>query len=175
MTDQLYFLHHAFQVEILSFVLMSNHFHLLARFPLANISAALNYFMRETSRRIGAEAGRINQTYGGRFHRCLIKSYHYYLNAYKYVYRNPVEAGICGLPIEYPYSTLPALLGQAKTIVPVQEDLTLFSDLVGTMRWLDRTPTPESYERMRKALRHPVMKFATDSSGSPNPLEFELY
>jgi len=36
----------------------------------------------------------------------LIRSAEYYFQVYKYVYRNPVEAGICGVVEEYPFSTL---------------------------------------------------------------------
>ena len=92
MSDQLYFLHHAFEFEILSFVLMSNHFHLMVRTPKANLADGMAYFMRETSRSIIKDSERINQTYGSRYGRCLIHSNHHLMNAYKYIYHNPVKA-----------------------------------------------------------------------------------
>jgi putative transposase len=93
--NYLYYLKVAYDVEIFSFVLMSNHFHLLARFPKANASLAMQYFMRETSKRISKPAERINQVYGGRFFRSAINTHHYYNHVYKYVYRNPVDAKLC--------------------------------------------------------------------------------
>src|ERR1700722_3120799 len=90
----LYFLHHVFEVRILAFVLMSNHFHLLARFPLANISEVMQYFMRETSRCISFESNRINHVYGNRFFRSRIVGYHYFTHAYKNIHRHPFEAAL---------------------------------------------------------------------------------
>lgn len=72
MGDYLYLTTHLFSLEILSFVLMGNHFHLLVRAPQANISPAMNYFMRETSREVSRLSGRINQTYGGRHHKSVV-------------------------------------------------------------------------------------------------------
>ncbi|WP_081111818.1 transposase [Bdellovibrio bacteriovorus] len=62
MSNYLCFIHHAYKGEIYAFVLMSNHFHLLIRFPENNMSEAMTYFMRESSRMISRQAGRINQT-----------------------------------------------------------------------------------------------------------------
>jgi REP element-mobilizing transposase RayT len=63
----------AYKAEIHAFVLMSNHFHLVVSFPENNMSEAMNYFMRETSRMISRDAGRINQTYGSRYFRSIIE------------------------------------------------------------------------------------------------------
>ena len=97
MSRFLYLLHHAYGVEIYAFVLMDNHFHLLARFPLGNLVQAMQYFMRETSRCIAHESRRINHVYGGRYFRCEIGNFHYFTHTYKYIYRNPVEAKLCAL------------------------------------------------------------------------------
>ena len=94
MENQLYFMVNAFGVQIHSFVLMGNHFHLLASTPRANLSLAMQHFMRETSRHIGYRSGRINKIWGARFYRCELKTYHSYVNTYKYVYQNPLKAGL---------------------------------------------------------------------------------
>ncbi len=122
MTRQLYFVSHAFNLRVHAFVLMNNHFHLIVRTPDGNLSDAMRYFMRETSREITFVSGRINQTYGSRFHRSLLHSPLYYLHAYKYLYRNPVEAGLCELVEEYKFSSLQGLLGETWLDVPVRED-----------------------------------------------------
>lgn len=114
MTRQLYFTNFAFNLRIHSFVLMSNHFHMIVRSPEANLSVAMSYFMRETSREITRRSHRINQTYGSRFHRSLI--------AYKYVFRNPVEAGLCNRVEDYEFSSLKGVLGERWLDVPISED-----------------------------------------------------
>lgn len=45
-----------------------------------------------------------------------IESYPHFLNTYKYIYRNPVEAGLCRRVEEYSFSTLNELLGLQKTV-----------------------------------------------------------
>lgn len=175
MSDYLFYLKIAFGVEVLAFVLMSNHWHLLARFPLANWGAAMNYFMRETSLRISRSAGRINQIYGGPHFKCMIGSLHYYEHVYKYVYRNPVEAQICARVEDYPYSTLSGLLGQSRLLVPLIEDQTLFSDVEGVMDWLNTQPKSEHTDEIRRALKHSVFSLGPSQSRKRSFLEDGVY
>ena len=93
MEDYLFLLSSTHNLNVHSFVLMANHFHLLVSAPQGNLSEALLYFMRESSKQITHFSGRINQTFGNRNHKTHIASYHHYLNTYKYVYQNPVQAG----------------------------------------------------------------------------------
>lgn len=155
MTRHLYFMHFAFNVRVHAFVLMSNHFHLIARSPDANLSQAMRYFMRETSREITFSSGRINMTYGGRFHRSLLKSPLYYLHAYKYLYRNPVMAGLCSRVEDYKYSSIPGLLGERWLDVPVSEDHNWESlhSRAETLLWLNTAPSLEHQESVRLALK----------------------
>lgn len=176
MENMLHFVHFAYGFRIHAFVLMNNHFHLIVRAPEKNLSAGMNYFMRETSREIGRRAHRINQTYGARFHRCLINNSHYFLHAYKYVYRNPVEAGIVRRPEDYSYSTLPGLLGRQKVSIPVEFDDTLFNSVESTLSWLNKKPSKENHEYVRKALRKQEFQLGIHrNSGKDNPLEHTKY
>ncbi len=170
MCEQLHFVHSAYALQVHAFILMSNHFHLIASTPRANLSFAMEWFMRETSRALTRAGNRINQTYGGRHFRSVMKSHHYYLNAYKYLYYNPVKAGMVQSVLDYPYSTLPGLLGQAKLIIPVVEDLTLFSDIGGTLGWLNQIPTQANWDAVGRAIRRTEFKFPSLNS-RPHPLE----
>ena len=162
MTRQLYFVNMAFNLRIHAFVLMSNHYHMIVRTPDANLSEAMRYFARETSRELVNESDRINQTYGSRFHRSLIMSHHYYLHVYKYLYRNPVEAGLVKKVEDYPYSSLGGLLGERWLDVPISEDENWqnFSSRKSTLLWLNQSPQIGAWEEVRKALRKPVFKLA---------------
>lgn len=177
-SDYLAFLSRAFSARIHSFVLMNNHFHMLARFPDNNMSEAMNYFMRETSRAIGFESRRINHVYGGRFFRSCLVSNHYFEHAYKYVYRNPVEAGLCDLVEEYKFSSLHGLLGHSRVTFPLEEDSMLFEsyDLNSLFTWLNTPPSEESKEAVRWGLKQSNFKLPKVSfSKKPNPLEVERY
>ncbi len=91
--------------NLLQFVLMSNHFHLMIHTPNNNLSAAMLYLHREVAKRANAKSQRMNHFFGGRYRPCLIDTEHYFWNCVKYVLRNPVEAGICSRVEEYCYST----------------------------------------------------------------------
>ncbi|MDG0816958.1 transposase [Bdellovibrio svalbardensis] len=155
MTRNLYFLSHAFNLRIHAFILMSNHFHMIVRTPNENLSEAMGFFMTQTSKEIAKVSKRINHAYGGRYHRTMISSPLYYLHAYKYLYRNPVTAGICEKVEDYPYSSLKGLIGETWLEVPVTEDEHWgnLADREETLAWLNSAPPPEHWELVRLALR----------------------
>lgn len=136
-----------------SFVLMANHFHLLVSTPDANISQGMHQFMGRTSRRLTRVGNRINETYAGRHFKCVLQHHNYYLNAYKYNYRNPVTAGVVERVEDYPFSTLPSVMGQAPMPFSMRPDLTYASDPMGTLNWLNTTPSPERTEAARYAFK----------------------
>lgn len=165
MSNYLYFIHHAYKAEIHAFVLMSNHFHLLIRFPENNMSEAMNYFMRESSRMISREAGRINQTYGARNYRTVITKNIHLENVYKYLYRNPVQANICQRVEDYPFSTLQIRLGKRRGVIPLVGDPILEVDVDKTLNWLNMAPDVKDLDEVRKALRHSTFTLPTRADG----------
>lgn len=170
--DQLFFIHHAYNIQIHAFVLMANHFHLIITTPEANISAAMKWFMQETSKALVRSGNRINRTYGDRYFKCVMESHHYYLNAYKYLYHNPIKAGICDSVLDYPYSSLQGLLGNQRQSFPIIEDMTLFSGVDSTLRWLNKKPNEDNWEAVRKALRKRTFKLPKLNQRL-HPLEFD--
>jgi putative transposase len=153
MENYLHFIYHAYDVRIYSFVLMPNHFHLIARFPRGNLGSAMNYFMRETSKAIARDGDRENHLWGTRVFRSMIRSSHYFSHAYKYVYRNPVEANLANRVEEYFFSTLPSLLGLKHGLIPLEEDNYLFNDIDAQVEWLNRSPLEADRVVVRAALR----------------------
>jgi REP element-mobilizing transposase RayT len=149
---QLYFAHHRYGALIHACVLMSNHYHLLISTPEGNLSEVMQNFSRETSRWLNLEAGRINQSYGGRHYRSIIQCDHYFRHAYKYVYRNPVKAGLCERVEDYPFSTLHGLLGQQRLFIPLAEDRILMPDIEKTLVWLNQAPSDENWRVVGRAL-----------------------
>ncbi len=141
-----------------SFILMSNHFHLIASTPDANISKCMHQFMRRSSLRLTRMGNRINETYAGRHYKCILQHPNYFLNAYKYNYRNPVSAGICTRVEYYPYSTLPSLMGLSNIPFPMAEDTTWESDPEGTLAWLNLSPDPIKQNAVRNGLKHSYFK-----------------
>jgi REP element-mobilizing transposase RayT len=172
--EQLYFVCHAFEIRVHCFVLMINHFHLIASGKPTQLSSGLQFFLAQSSRQITKSTDRINHTWKARHFRRLIGTPHYFLNVYKYFYRNPVEAKIVERVEEYPFSTLNGLLGQRQLIIPVVHDDTLFSDVEETLRWLNHAPSPDNREAMKAALKRKEFKLPR-SRGKAHPLELALY
>lgn len=163
--DYLFILKHEHKFEIHSLVLMDNHFHLLIKTPSANLSEGMNYFMREVSKEITYQSGRTNQTFGGPYHWSMINSYSYYLNVYKYIYRNPVEAGLADRCESYKFSTLSGLIGAHPIRFPLEEDILLFNPNLDdtTLNWLN-TPKPDVHLQTKKALRKSVFEYQKNTS-----------
>lgn len=106
MTEKLGELQKIHRIKIAAFVLMNNHFHLLVLTPQENIDRIMYFFMKEVTLEIQKCTGRINKIFGGRYKGSIITNYGYLVNVYKYIYRNPVEAGITDKAEQYPYSSL---------------------------------------------------------------------
>jgi putative transposase len=176
LSEYLFFIHHVFNIKIHSFVLMNNHFHLILSTPESNLSQAMNYFMRETSKQLGLSSRRINQIYGGPYFWSVLKSEVYYGHAYKYVYRNPVEGGLCLKVEDYLFSTLHSLVGKSKTIIPVLEDTLLFSDVESQISWLNKNYKIDSYKQdIKNALRKREFQFGKDRDRNSSVLEQNFY
>lgn len=175
MQNHLFALHHFFGAQIHLFVLMPNHFHMIIHWLENNMAEGMHYFMGQTSRTLSRQSGRINQTYGARYHSSRIDKLHYYYLAYKYVYRNPVKAGLSHQVQDYPYSTLPGLIGERKIHIPLQDDELLFSDVEGTMKWLNTAPKKEDQLAVKNALRRRVFHLPYQKNGSDHVLETTLF
>lgn len=105
MLKKLKLLQKEYNLKISAFVLMGNHFHLLALTPNEPIDRIMYFFMKGVTSEMQKRTGRINKIFGGRYKGCLIDDPKYLLNVYKYIYRNPVAAGITERAEQYPFST----------------------------------------------------------------------
>lgn len=163
-TDLLSFTARAFHLEVQSYVLMSNHYHLLVSAPERNLPEAMNYLQREFSRSVGRETHRINHLFGGPFFASYIDDWRYLHAAYKYIYRNPVEAKLAYGVDLYPFNTLNILLGEQRNPLTVIDPLDLHENPDGVLRWLNHDFEKEQRECIRKGLRHPKFEWKTGPS-----------
>jgi putative transposase len=95
-----------YPVIIHAFVLMRNHYHLVVSTPNEDISS----FMFEFNRNIGILIKRVTKVSGpkfkGRYKGILIRNKSYYQNVIRYVFQNPLSAGIVNFCEDYEFSTL---------------------------------------------------------------------
>lgn len=93
------------RIELMVYVLMTNHIHLIVWTVHANLSA----FVQRVH---GIYAGRFNRRYGrtghlfeGRFYSKVIEDDAYLLAASRYIHRNPVLAGLSETPAGYRWTS----------------------------------------------------------------------
>lgn len=157
------------KLAVHAFVLMSNHFHLLASTPSANISQCMHQFMQRSSRELTRRGNRINETFAGRHYKCVMQDPNYFLNAYKYVYRNPVHAGLSFAVEDYEFSSLRAIVERRSPGFPIEEDTVFGSDPVGTLNWLNAPPDREKLDAFRCGMRRPCFT-SKKLKGSNRPI-----
>ena len=101
-----------FDVAVHAYVLMSNHFHVLAT---PQTSAGLPKMMqavgRSYVRHFNAAQNRTGTLWEGRYKSTLIQSDRYLLACMAYIDLNPVRAGLAAHPQDYPWSSHTHYLG----------------------------------------------------------------
>lgn len=118
---------HKYEVEIQSLVMMDTHVHIL----ISTFENKENFFSESLQNKICATANLDNLAEP-------ILNYSHYLNTYKYIYRNPVEAGLCKKPEDYPYSSLYHLLGKGPLHCQVFDHLNLIQNPLHILKWLNQ-------------------------------------
>jgi putative transposase len=137
-------------VEIHAFVLMNNHYHLLVTTPNADIDRFMRTFNKYISEQINIYSGVINYKFGGPYNWSIVSKRQYLFNVYRYVFRNPVKAGVTQTCEEYPFSSLHLEVLKAPGLVNYRPH---FDD--GHIEWLEffnRVKKQED-ELIRRGLR----------------------
>lgn len=99
-----------YNVIIHSFVLMTTHFHLLVETPLPNLSDFMRKFLSDYGLYYNRRYRRRGSVFKSRYSSFLIQEDNYYLMVIKYLYENPVKAGVVKNPFKYKWSSLYYLL-----------------------------------------------------------------
>jgi REP element-mobilizing transposase RayT len=97
---------HPYSVEIHSYCLMRNHYHLLMHTPKGNLSDAMWYLGTHFSRFTNKTMGGDGPVFKDRFKSILIQDMAYLLQVSRYIHRNPIEAGIITNESSYQWSSL---------------------------------------------------------------------
>jgi putative transposase len=102
------------RVAIHAYVLMSNHFHLLATPETAEgIPLMMQAVGRTYVRRFNQRHGRSGTLWEGRYKSTLIQAERYLLACMVYIDLNPVRAGLVADPVDYPWSSHHHYIGRS--------------------------------------------------------------
>jgi REP element-mobilizing transposase RayT len=152
------------EIRIHAFVLMPNHFHLLVTSPEAGLDQVMKEFLSSSTRILNTKNHRSGRVFGGRYHWSAILEQRYYWHALRYVYQNPVKAGLCLSPLHYPYSSLAGIQGLQPlpfAVLPPLEGLRWKTSL-DTEKWLETSHTEEEAESLKKALKRRIFELPKD-------------
>ncbi|MGI8957773.1 MAG: transposase [Chthoniobacterales bacterium] len=123
-----------FEGAVQAFVLMGNHFHLLAQTRQANLSRWMHWLMVSYTVYFNRRHGRSGHLFQGRYKSFLVGGGEYLLGLSRYIHLNPVRGAALGrgTPAErrerlraYRWSSYRGYAGLEKPLAFVQEDLVL--------------------------------------------------
>lgn len=115
-----------YKVDVHALVMMDTHTHLLVESFKNQENFFLDYLNRKLNTAIPPES-----------HCEPIDNYDQYINTYKYIYNNPVKAGISLKCETYPYSSLPSLLGKQISYCSVVDKMNLIQNPFQILNWLN--------------------------------------
>jgi putative transposase len=98
-----------FEIDVLAYVLMGNHYHLLLRTRRASLSAAMQWLGVAYGSWHNARHRRSGHVFQGRFKSFLVHEQEYVYRLFLYMHRNPLRAKAVERLAEYPWSSYAAL------------------------------------------------------------------
>jgi REP element-mobilizing transposase RayT len=104
-----------------AYCLMGNHHHLLIETPRPSLADGMRQLNGVYAQGFNQRHDRVGHVFGGRFKAVLVERDSHLLRVAAYIVCNPVRAGLCAHPVEWPYASYFATAG----IDPVPEFLTV--------------------------------------------------
>jgi putative transposase len=100
-----------FRWRVLTYVLMTNHYHLVSQTPGLTLSRGMHALNFRYAQYFNRKYKRCGHLFQGRFGSILIEESDYLNEVMRYVVLNPVRAGMVRHPAEYEWSSYRALAG----------------------------------------------------------------
>src|SRR5712691_4084925 len=93
-----------FRWKVHVYCLLTNHFHLVVGATLEDVSRGMHRLNGLYAQRFNERHDRVGHLYQERFHAKVIRDEEHLENSCSYVLANPVRAGLCTSPEEWPWS-----------------------------------------------------------------------
>ncbi len=97
--------HRRFGIQILSYCLMDNHYHLLVKTPEANLGRAMRHINGVYTQRHNRLKKTDGSLFRGRYKAICIEEDSYQLQCSRYIHRNPLESKMVSELIDYRWSS----------------------------------------------------------------------
>ena len=98
-----------------AYCLMSNHYHLLLETPNGNLSQIMRHINGAYTTYFNVKQKRSGHLFQGRYKAILVEADEYATELSRYIYLNPVRAGIVANPEAYEWSSYRQVIGMSET------------------------------------------------------------
>jgi REP element-mobilizing transposase RayT len=98
-----------------AYCLMSSHYHAVVKTPLPNLPLGMRQLNGNHASGFNRRHGRRGHVFEARYRSILVEGAQYLLEVARYVVLNPVRAGICAHPEDWPWSSYRATAGLEPT------------------------------------------------------------
>ncbi len=124
-----------------AYCLMGNHFHLLVETPKPNLSIGMRQLNGRYARGFNDRYDRVGHVFQARFSSVLVEKDGHLRDAARYIVLNPVAAGLCAHPADWPWSSYAATAGlePRPSFLAIDELLAQFANMrhVAQRRYVD--------------------------------------
>jgi putative transposase len=120
-----------------AFVLMSNHYHWLCEYKHKEDPSFFEWFHESINFHFLHDAHYPDTTLEWQPQLVRLDNKASYTNTYKYIYRNPVTAGLVFRAEEYSYSTLRYVLGDKRKPFEIEDNMNLLNDPYRIVKWIN--------------------------------------
>jgi putative transposase len=97
--------HQVWGIEVFSYALMKNHYHLCLRTPNGNLSRVMRHVDGLYTQRFNRSHNRDGALFRGRYKAILVDADEYLAQVVRYIHLNPIETGVVKQPEEYRWSS----------------------------------------------------------------------
>jgi putative transposase len=102
-----------YHVRCYHYCVLGTHYHLVLQTPDANIGAAMRWLNAVYAQTFNKRHGRFGHLVAARYKSKIVSTSDYALEVCRYIPLNPVRAGLCERPEQWPWSSYAAILGRA--------------------------------------------------------------
>ncbi len=97
--------HQRWEIEVLAYCLMGNHYHLCLRTPEENLSRVMRHVNGVYTQYVNRTQGRDGPLFRGRYKALVVETNTYLSAVVRYIHLNPVKAKLVSTPEVYPWSS----------------------------------------------------------------------
>jgi len=125
-----------FEIVVVAYALMPNHFHLMVRTPRANLGATMRYVLSRYGLWLNRTRGWDGSVFRGRYKNRVVADDDYWRYLLAYIHLNPVRGRLVMRPNEANWTSHGAYVGRDE--IPAWLDVRELVDLFGTVEQLEK-------------------------------------